>query len=210
MTRSCFVSQWRGSLVRCICICIRRRKAKLNPGQAIRPSTFTSSFLPSSSSYLTHDTLSLPFTLLDSSSCQDEQRALRLRIPTMQQQILSASFNASHPTSDLAARPLLFTGSFTGFRNTIQELGYGYLTADKEKGQPLCGNAEGWGPLSKERYDFTPCFMDVWVSTVAVYGILFGAVAVWWLVRRKTRAVVERDWCFWCKHVGFSSLPMNS
>ena len=43
--------------------------------------------------------------------------------------------------------------------------------------------------------------MDVWVSTVAVYGILFGAVAVWWLVRRKTRAVVERNWCFWSKHV---------
>lgn len=50
--------------------------------------------------------------------------------------------------------------------------------------------------------------MDVWVSTVAVYGILFGAVAVWWLVRRKTRAVVERDAVFWGKHVGlpFSSL----
>ena len=43
--------------------------------------------------------------------------------------------------------------------------------------------------------------MDVWVSTVAVYGILFGAVAVWWLMRRKTRAVVERDCIFWTKQV---------
>jgi ATP-binding cassette subfamily C (CFTR/MRP) protein 1 len=43
--------------------------------------------------------------------------------------------------------------------------------------------------------------MDVWVSTVAVYGILFGAVAIWWLVRRKTRAEVEKDWHFSTKLV---------
>jgi hypothetical protein len=43
--------------------------------------------------------------------------------------------------------------------------------------------------------------MDVWVSTVAVYGILFGAVAIWWLVRRKQKAEVEKDWHFWTKQV---------
>jgi hypothetical protein len=133
----------------------------------------------------------------------------QLGIPTMQaeqQHILSASFSNS---SDLIASPLFSTGSFTGFRSTLQQLGHGYLSSSKENPQPLCGNLEGWGPLSKERYDFTPCFMDVWVSTVAVYGILFGAVAVWWLVRRKTRAVVERDWCFWSKHVG-PALPHSA
>ncbi|KAF8857585.1 hypothetical protein BDZ45DRAFT_803222 [Acephala macrosclerotiorum] len=94
---------------------------------------------------------------------------------------------------------LYSTGSFSGFRPSIQELGHGYLSAEKKAPQPLCGNKEGWGPLSPHRYDFTPCFMDVWVSTVAVYGILFGAVAIWWLVRRKQKAEVEKDWNFWTK-----------
>lgn len=44
--------------------------------------------------------------------------------------------------------------------------------------------------------------MDVWVSSVAVYGILFGAVAIWWLVKRKQRAEVKKDWHFWTKQVG--------
>jgi ATP-binding cassette subfamily C (CFTR/MRP) protein 1 len=113
-----------------------------------------------------------------------------------QQQILSAS-----PSSEIASAVLYSTGSFTGFRKAVLELGSGYLSAEKRISQPLCGNKEGWGPLSDSRYDFTPCFMDVWVSTVAVYGILFGVIAVWWLVRRKTRAVVERDWHFWTKQV---------
>ncbi|KAG4434234.1 hypothetical protein IFR05_010276 [Cadophora sp. M221] len=74
-----------------------------------------------------------------------------------------------------------------------------YLSSTTSLHQPFCGDVEGWGPLSKYRYDFTPCFMDVWVSSVAVYGILFGAVAVWWLVKRKQRAEVKRDWHFWTK-----------
>ena len=43
--------------------------------------------------------------------------------------------------------------------------------------------------------------MDVWVATIAAYGILFGAVAIWWLVKRKNKAAVERDWHFWSKQV---------
>jgi ATP-binding cassette subfamily C (CFTR/MRP) protein 1 len=101
---------------------------------------------------------------------------------------------------DGSAQSILKTGSFSGFR-TLEELGHDYLTAEKSRRQPLCGNKEGWGPLSPYRYDFTPCFMDVWVSTVAVYGILFGAVAVWWLVRKKTKTAVEKDWHFWTKQV---------
>lgn len=99
-----------------------------------------------------------------------------------------------------SAQSILKTGSISGF-HPFGELGSGYLSAETAREQPLCGNKEGWGPLSRYRYDFTPCFMDVWVSTVAVYGILFGAGAIWWLVRRKHKAEVEKDWHFWTKQV---------
>ncbi|KAL1650643.1 ATP-binding cassette glutathione S-conjugate transporter ycf1 [Didymella pomorum] len=49
---------------------------------------------------------------------------------------------------------------------------YGYLQASKDNRQPLCGNSEGWGPLSPIRFDFTPCFLDVWIMVVAVWGII--------------------------------------
>jgi len=101
----------------------------------------------------------------------------------------------------MASQRILQTGSFSGLR-PWEELGHGYMTAEKKIRQPLCGNLEGWGPLSPDRYDFTPCFMDVWVSAVAVYGILFGAVAIWWLVRRKQKAEVGKNWHFWTKQVG--------
>jgi hypothetical protein len=104
-----------------------------------------------------------------------------------------------------SSQSILKTGSFSGFR-ALEELGHGYLTADKTIRHPLCGNKEGWGPLSPYRYDFTPCFMDVWVSSVAVYGILFGAVAVWWLVKRKQKTELGKDWHFWTKQVGESCL----
>jgi ATP-binding cassette, subfamily C (CFTR/MRP), member 1 len=93
------------------------------------------------------------------------------------------------------------TGSFSGFRSQIQQIGSGYLSAESSRKHRLCGNKEGWGPLSPHRYDFTPCFLDVWVSTVAVYGILFGAVAIWWLIQRKNKAIVPRNWHFWTKQV---------
>jgi len=106
----------------------------------------------------------------------------------------------SHTTASQS--PLLSTtGSLTGYRSQILNLGNGYLTAGKQRNHALCGNKEGWGPLSPYRYDFTPCFMDVWVATIAAYGILFGAVAIWWLVKRKNKAAVERDWHFWSKQV---------
>ncbi|OBT92685.1 hypothetical protein VE01_09685 [Pseudogymnoascus verrucosus] len=95
---------------------------------------------------------------------------------------------------------ILASGSFSGLHNEIGALGKGYLTATKERLQPLCGNEEGWGPLSPFRYDFTPCFMDVWVSSVAVYGILFGAAAIWYLSRKREQDV-KRDLHFWTKQV---------
>lgn len=107
--------------------------------------------------------------------------------------------------SPLASQPaqqqsILATGSFSGLHR-LGELGYGYLTQSATAGsQPFCGNREGWGPWSPFRYDLTPCALDGVVAAVALYGILFGAGAVWYL-RRKSPQVVKRDWHFWCKQV---------
>lgn len=76
-----------------------------------------------------------------------------------------------------------------------------YLAASKHEGQPLCGNSEGWGPLSPFRYDFTPCFLDVWVASVAVFGIVFGAGAIWYLLKKCVAQPVKKDWHFWAKMV---------
>ena len=43
--------------------------------------------------------------------------------------------------------------------------------------------------------------MDVWVSSVAAFGIVGGAIAIWWLVRKKNKAQVDKDWHFWLKQV---------
>ncbi|KAK4992057.1 ATP-binding cassette glutathione S-conjugate transporter ycf1 [Elasticomyces elasticus] len=74
-----------------------------------------------------------------------------------------------------------------------------YLAATRSGQQPLCGNSEGWGPLSPYRYDFTPCFLDVWIATVAVFGIVFGPGAVWYLLRRCDPQPVKTNWHFWAK-----------
>ncbi|PHH87585.1 hypothetical protein CDD83_8663 [Cordyceps sp. RAO-2017] len=81
-------------------------------------------------------------------------------------------------------KPLLHTGSFSGLR-PLRELGSGYLAAEASFKQPFCGNDEGWGPLSPFRYDFTPCFIDVWLAIVSVYGLVLGPVAIWWLLTKK-------------------------
>ena len=72
-------------------------------------------------------------------------------------------------------------------------------TAKGDNAQPLCGNTEGWGPISPFRYDFTPCFLDVWITTVAVYGILFGLGAAWWLWEKKDPSPVSKNWHFYTK-----------
>ena len=82
---------------------------------------------------------------------------------------------------------------------------HNYLSSTKEAGQPFCGNAEGWGPISNIRYDLTPCFLDVWISVVAVYGILFGSVALYYLIRKSKPQPVSKNWHFYAKLVGFST-----
>ena len=109
---------------------------------------------------------------------------------------------------DLSQKAIFESGSFTGYRPLL-ELGSGYLSATDDFKQPLCGNEEGWGPLSPFRYDFTPCFIDVWVASVAVLlGIFCGLIAVVWLVRRQQPSeVAVKDWHFWTKQVGCFCKP---
>ena len=77
--------------------------------------------------------------------------------------------------------------------------GYLQATFKGQKTQPLCGNTEGWGPLSRYRYDFTPCFLDVWISSVALFGIVMGAGAIWYLMKRRTPSTVGTNWHFFAK-----------
>lgn len=92
------------------------------------------------------------------------------------------------------------TGSFSGYR-PLHPLGGGYLSSTSASEQPFCRNDEGWGPLSPFRYDFTPCFIDVWVASVAAFGVLFGAAALWWLLAKKSSNGLSKNWVFWLKQV---------
>lgn len=80
---------------------------------------------------------------------------------------------------------------------------FGYLAASQHDRQPLCGNSEGWGPISPIRYDFTPCFLDVWIATVAAFGIAGGAGALWYLYKKCPPQPVKRNWHFYAKLVCF-------
>jgi ATP-binding cassette, subfamily C (CFTR/MRP), member 1 len=64
---------------------------------------------------------------------------------------------------------------------------------------PLCGSSEGWGPISNIRYDFTPCFLDIWIIFAAAWGTVVGAGAVWYLLKKKTAQEVPRNWHFYAK-----------
>lgn len=96
-------------------------------------------------------------------------------------------------------RVLLHTGSFSGYR-PLQVLGSHYLAASAAC-HKFCGNEEGWGPLSPFRYDFTPCFIDVWIAAVSAYGIVLGSVAIWWLLRKKQEYSTSKNAHFWIKQV---------
>ncbi|KAK9779422.1 putative Metal resistance protein YCF1 [Seiridium cardinale] len=102
-------------------------------------------------------------------------------------------------SADLSQQVIQSTGFFTGYRPQLQQLGHGYFSATDDYTQPLCRNEEGWGPMSPFRYDFTPCFIDVWVCLVAVFGIVCGALALWLLLRTSKAAELAKDWHFWTK-----------
>ncbi|KAF2970611.1 hypothetical protein GQX73_g2991 [Xylaria multiplex] len=99
---------------------------------------------------------------------------------------------------DQSQEVLQLTGSFTGYRPLL-ELGNHYLSASDSFRQPLCGNEEGWGPISPFRYDFTPCFVDIWVFVVAAFGLVGGSLAVWYVSRKQKAVAVCKDWHFWTK-----------
>ncbi|KIW76027.1 hypothetical protein Z517_10772 [Fonsecaea pedrosoi CBS 271.37] len=65
--------------------------------------------------------------------------------------------------------------------------------------QPFCGDAEGWGPVSSLRWDLTPCFLDVWILGVALWGVLFGAGALWYLFTKRIAQDVPKNWHFHTK-----------
>ncbi|KAL8734881.1 MAG: hypothetical protein Q9166_001233 [cf. Caloplaca sp. 2 TL-2023] len=87
--------------------------------------------------------------------------------------------------------PLYYNGHFSPdyLRTVYQE----------NQRQTLCGNTEGWGPISPFRYDFTPCFLDVWISSIALFGILLGPGAIWYLLKRRVPSPVAKNWHFYAK-----------
>lgn len=95
---------------------------------------------------------------------------------------------------------LLHTGSFTGLR-PAEDLRVYF----KPKSQPFCADPEGWGPLSPIRYDFTPCFIDVWIGAVAAFGLLFGALAIWYL-NGKNDNKTPKNIHYWLKQTLFGVL----
>jgi hypothetical protein len=82
---------------------------------------------------------------------------------------------------------------------------YRHLGEPPRRAQPLCGDIEGWGPMSPFRWDFTPCFLDVWITAVAVFGIVFGAGAIAYLHRRCPPQPVGKNWHFYAKLVSTSA-----
>ena len=77
--------------------------------------------------------------------------------------------------------------------------------------QALCGDPEGWGPLSLYRWDFTPCFLDVCVLAVAViFGIFMGTGAIYYLLRKKAPAPVPKNWHFYAKLTVIGTLMLTT
>ncbi|KAK2768155.1 hypothetical protein FQN54_000007 [Arachnomyces sp. PD_36] len=85
-----------------------------------------------------------------------------------------------------------------------------YAHPELHRHQAFCGDPEGWGPLSSFRFDFTPCFLDVWVALVAVWGILMGAGAVWFLLRKRIPQPVQKNWHFYAKLIILSALIITT
>lgn len=67
--------------------------------------------------------------------------------------------------------------------------------------QAFCGDVEGWGPISPFRFDLTPCFLDIGVAVVAGWGLLMGAGAIWFLLKKRIPQPVTKNWHFYAKLV---------
>lgn len=75
------------------------------------------------------------------------------------------------------------------------------ITAHHGDVQPFCHNWEGWGPISLQFYDFTPCFRDVPVAVVSVFGIITGSITLWLLLKGKSKQPTPKDWHYYTKLV---------
>lgn len=126
-----------------------------------------------------------------------------LQDTALAQQRIGESLSDKLSSPNIPNIDILSTGSFTGFHKIASAAQHGYLTQSHHNGdhQPLCGNAEGWGPFSPYRYDLTPCALDVTVASVAAFGIVFGAGAIYYLLRWRKAQEVKKDVHFWTKQV---------
>jgi len=73
----------------------------------------------------------------------------------------------------------------------------------------MCRSVEGWGPLSEEYYDFTPCFVAVPLAFVAMFGIVAGSFIVWRLWAGYNRQPTPRDWHYYGKLVSSCQFKRN-
>lgn len=74
-------------------------------------------------------------------------------------------------------------------------------SAIESRRQPFCTDSEGWGPFSPSSFDLTPCFLDVVVAVVSVWGTLGGLAALWLLLKRRIPQPVSKNWHFYAKLV---------
>lgn len=81
---------------------------------------------------------------------------------------------------------------------SVQSTVVNALKPHQSQKQFLCSDREGWGPISEERWDLTPCFLDTWLIFVAAWGILAGVGAIIYLKRRAYQDV-KRNWHFHAK-----------
>ncbi|KAL9616795.1 MAG: hypothetical protein Q9160_008358 [Pyrenula sp. 1 TL-2023] len=87
---------------------------------------------------------------------------------------------------------------------------YGRNSVHLAKSQPLCNNLEGWGPISSVRYDFTPCFLEIWVLFTAAWGVLLGIGALSYLLTRRVPSPVGKNWHFYTKLVAVAALIITT
>jgi ABC-type multidrug transport system fused ATPase/permease subunit len=80
------------------------------------------------------------------------------------------------------------------------------VSAFAPRKQSFCTDPEGWGPLSPAAFHLTPCFIDVIVAVVAVWGILSGAGALYLLLKKRIPQPVSKNWHFYAKLVVLASL----
>ena len=81
---------------------------------------------------------------------------------------------------------------------TLQSPNVNPLSKHHGHKQFLCSDREGWGPISNERWDLTPCSLDTLLIFVAVWGVLAGLGAIIYLKRRASQDV-KKNWHFYAK-----------